>query len=86
MKALYIATVKVKAVNIVNKKKRDIRTVTRELCPVVCDENGVIDQSDINRQLRRFVKSSIDHSKFNNFSYTYEISNLKFSSKLYNSN
>jgi len=75
--------VKVRAVNIVNKKKRDVRIIKKDLCPVVCDENGVIEQEDLDRQMKRFVKNSIDFTKFKNFSYSYEVSNLKFSSKLY---
>ena len=83
MRALYIATVRVKATNIVNKKKRDIRIITKELHPVVCDENGVISPDDLTRQLKRIVKNSIDYSKFSNYKYEYTLTNLKFSSKIY---
>jgi hypothetical protein len=60
-------------------------TVTKEKHPVILNENFRIPEEDLRRSLQMMLKNSINFKKFDEFSYTYEVSDPVFSSKLYQS-
>ena len=77
-KALYIATITLKL-----RRKKDRLVIIKDLNPVILDDQFRMPKEDEKFQLKRMVRDRINVAKFDEWIISYEISNAKFSSKLY---
>jgi hypothetical protein len=87
MNALYIGTIVITA----KRNSKDIRTISRENCPMVLDENFRIPEESLMYTITSIVtkpiapgaKPYIEYKKVSEYTYTYVITYYKFSSNVY---
>jgi hypothetical protein len=87
MTALYIGTIVITA----KKNSKDIRTISRDNCPMILDDNFRIPEesfmytmtSIVTKPIAPGAKPYIEYKKVKDYTYTYVIKYYKFSSNIY---
>ena len=80
-KAVYIATIV-----ITMRNKKEVKRIRKELCPMILNEQKEIPQEDLRSQLRMLLRNEVKYKNFDNWMYSYEIVDYKFSTNIYEAN
>jgi hypothetical protein len=80
-KAVYIATIV-----ITMRNKKEVKKIRKELYPIILNEKQEIPKEELKSQLRRLLKNDVKFKNFDNWMYSYEIIDYKFSTNIYEAN
>jgi hypothetical protein len=68
------------------RNKKEVRKIRKELCPMILNEQKEIPQESLRSQLRMLLRNEVKFKNFDNWMYSYEIIDCKFSTNIYEAN